>query len=248
MIDIDHVRIAGFEPAIRGMRNSYSNWSQSDTEPQNESLVVEPFEGFYIDIMDPVDIGYKDEELMIKLIKKGEPHCKFRRMISVWMDIIAPRYWWIEYDTYKLGTVANSESTMHTLHKDPFDAEQFDFGPGMPDHIIKSTIDNLNYLWMDYQEAVKKGNKVLIDNRFTNMKALLPEGKRQMRTVSLNYSVLANMYEQRRCHRLGEWKSFCDIIEYLPYSWMITGKINVNGKLTPIPIEEYLKMKENNNA
>ena len=224
MIEITNVKIAGLEPAILGIRNAYSSWDKSDTIVHDDTYVKKCWNEKHMKVMDYISIGPADHHLAETLVDADEPHCKFRRMIQVWMNIRAPRYWWPEFDTYKVGTTANSESTMHTLTKRKFKKEDFYWGPGMPDNIVKNTIDNLNQLYDWYKDAEKNKNKQLADNLFINMKALMPEGKMQLRTVNLNYSVLSRIYKQRRTHRLPEWQDFCDMIELMPYQYIITGK------------------------
>jgi hypothetical protein len=154
---------------------------------------------------------------MKRLIKAGPDHAKFMRMIGVFTDIVAPLYWWKEFDTYKVGTVANSCSTMHKIHDKEFTLDDFSHehlvGPSMT--ILKTTIETLNY-WRDAFN--------LYNNKeyWWNMIQLLPSSYNQRRTVSLNYAVLANMYHARKEHKLDEWRDFCKWARELPYSELIT--------------------------
>lgn len=208
MIDISNVNVAGFIPAIKGIRNSYQSYDKSDTD-------------FGI-------IGDNDKKLMRKLVKAGEPHCKFRRMIQVWADIDAPLFWWKQYDTYKVGTVANSESTMHNICDKEFTYE--DFGINLKyvnnEELCThwyDTIYILNRMRHSYLEAKAKNNneQAALIQRW--IYELLPSAYMQKRTVNLNYSVLAAIYKQRKYHKLNEWLDFCGWIESLPESWIITG-------------------------
>lgn len=203
MIDISNVNVAGFIPAIKGIRNSYQSYDKSDTD-------------FGI-------IGDNDKKLMRKLVKAGEPHCKFRRMIQVWADINAPLFWWKQYDTYKVGTVANSESTMHNILDNPFSIDNFtvtDTNEPIWDRIIYS----MNGLRDRYLEAKESNDRMLMDIYWRTIIEMLPSGYMQKRTVNLNYSVLAGIYKQRKGHKLTEWAEFCEWIESLPESWIITGR------------------------
>ena len=204
MIEISNALVTGFEAAIRGMRNPMNSWKQSD------SL----FNG-YVGINDY--IGKKDLELMKKLSKAGNDHGKFLRMINVSLDINAPLYWWKEFDTYKVGTVANSCSTMHKIHSKEFTLDDFSH-----DHLFRNsekvlmhTIRCLN----DYREEFLKDKD---KHNWWQMIQLLPSSYNQKRTVVLNYAVLKNMYHARKEHKLDEWREFCKWIESLPYSQIIT--------------------------
>lgn len=162
-------------------------------------------------------LGVKDRDLMTRLINGGPDHRKFLRMIQVWMDISAPLYWWKEYDTYKVGTVANSCSTMHKIHAKPFDISMFScerLGERGRESLV-NTICDLNY----FREAfLETGDK----EYWYGMIQLLPTSYNQLRTVNLNYEVLNSMYHARKNHKLDEWRVFCRAIESLPYSELIT--------------------------
>ena len=236
MIDISNVRIAGFVPAVKGMRNSFQSYDKSDTDFDNVSVReryadeedAEDEDKIDLIIYDGIDIGNNDRKLMQKLVKAGEPHCKFRRMIQVWCDINAPLFWWKQYDTYKVGTVANSESTMHNICDKEFTYE--DFGIDLKyvnnEDVCMHWYDViyiLNKLRYSYLEAKAKNNneQAALIQRW--IYEILPNAYMQKRTVNLNYSVLSAIYKQRKHHKLNEWLDFCGWIESLPESWIITG-------------------------
>ena len=168
--------------------------------------------------MSLIEIGPNDYALMKNLRNAGTDHRKFMRMITVYADITAPFYWWKEYSTYKVGTVANSCSTMHKIHAKEFTLEDFSCEKLYdPLGDLRPTIDRLNVYRERYLETKDK-------NDWWQMIQLLPTSYNQKRTVMLNYEVLANIYKSRRHHRLDEWHTLCDWIEELPYSELITGK------------------------
>lgn len=254
MILIEKTNVMGFEQAIRGMRNPMNSWDKSDSGI---------CKGGYSGIgcvncaANPCDHGYNhsfqigknDYDLMMKLVKGGPVHAKFRRMITVYVDITAPLYWWKEFDTYKVGTVANSCSTMHKIHDKEFTLEDFSCEhlvngwvgkdsngvvvsiPG-PMEKLESTIELLNNIREVYLK-VKNTPKDQIDWSATpalsekdiwwQMIQLLPSSYNQKRTVMLNYEVLAGIYKHRKNHKLDEWYEFCRWIEELPYSKVIIG-------------------------
>lgn len=227
MIKIEHVEVVGLEPAIRGMRNPMNSWGKSDSHYAKKLI-----EGIYDKEVHPEDveyiIGHNDLELMRKLADGGSVHAKYRRMIVVYMDITAPLYWWKEFDTYKVGTVANSCSTMHKIADKKFTYDDFsyehllgpeDVGFGEMDytHVIKYIIDVLNISRDKYLETKDK-------RYWWRMIQLLPSSYNQKRTVMLNYEVLVGIYKYRKDHKLDEWREFCKMIESLPYSELITGK------------------------
>lgn len=235
MIKIENIEVMGWEAAIRGMRNPMNSWEKSD------SIFVE--DGEYHDICGnsgPYNgtvtktffkMGGKDLDLMTHLSKAGTDHRKFMRMITVYLDITAPLYWWKEFDTYKIGTVANSCSTMHKIADKEFTLEDFshEHMNRTSLNVLKEIVDLLNKYREDYlnPEAGKIGVK---KDYWWQMIQLLPSSYNQRRTVMLNYEVLANIYKSRKGHKLDEWNSFCDWIEnYLPYSELITGKEEKNG-------------------
>ena len=218
MIKIEHTEVYGWEATIRGMRNPMNSWDRMDSDWE---FVEDP------SIINPNDevkfvLGPNDADLMKRLCKGGPVHAKFRRMITVYMDITAPLYWWKEFDTYKVGTVTNSCSTMHKIHSkaftiDDFSVEHLDVGNYlMFSQVILSA---LNTARSDY---VLLGDKA----DWWQMIQMLPTSYNQKRTVELNYEVLSNIYESRLNHKLDEWRILCEFIETLPYSWIITGKDN----------------------
>ena len=246
MILIEKTQVMGLEPTIRGMRNPMNSWAKSD------SGLCDVIGDNFGDIL-PSDfrIGEADFDLMLRLAKAGSVDGKFRRMIAVYVDLTAPLYWWKEFDTYKVGTVANSCSTMHKIHAKEFTLEDFSHehlrGEGIvPDHdyqnghdILCLTIDCLNYWREQYLELSKiddtawkaapksKGltNESLATAKkecWWQMIQLLPSSYNQRRTVLLNYEVLSNIYQHRRNHKLDEWREVCRWIESLPYSEIIT--------------------------
>lgn len=258
MLKIENTEVMGWEHAIRGMRNPKNSWAKSDSNwryvspAQRENHIL----ASYFDDSE-FWIGPNDADLMNRLRNAGTDHRKFMRMITVYLDITAPLYWWKEFDTYKVGTVANSCSTMHKIADKKFTLEDFScehlntnrvltcYAPTEYHFssldLLKLKIDALNY-WRDkYLEFSKideaawrsapKGDG-LTDESLTAAKKncwwqliqLLPSSYNQRRTVMLNYEVLANIYKSRRNHKLDEWHTFCDWIESLPYSKLITGE------------------------
>lgn len=205
MIKIENTEVFGWEAAIRGMRNPMNSWDKSDSkwvwvedEDGNEEL--------------DYSLGENDLKLMQNLSKAGNDHGKFLRMINVTMDITAPLYWWKEFDTYKVGTVANSCSTMHKIHAKKFTLDDFSH-----EHLLKegydslnSTIDTLN----DYRNLFLETKH---KTYWWQMIQLLPSSYNQRRTVQLNYQVLKQMYHARKNHKLDEWHDLCDWCETLPY-------------------------------
>lgn len=196
MIEITKTETYGWEAAIRGMRNPMNSWDKSDSTDT---------------------LGYNDLGLMKKLVDAGSDHAKFMRMIGVSCDINAPLYWWKEYDTYKVGTVANSTSTMHKIHAKEFALEDFSH-----EHLLNKERDVLEcivaLLNEDRQYFIETKDK----NYWWQLIQLLPSSYNQLRTVTLNYAVLRNMYHARKNHKLDEWRTFCRWVETLPYSELIT--------------------------
>lgn len=188
---------------IRGMRNPMNSWDKMDSHDTT---------GLFF-------LGDKDEQLMKKLAKSGTDHRKFMRMIPVYVNITAPLYWWKEFDTYKVGTVANSCSTMHKIHDKKFTLDDFSHehlqAPMV--EILKHTIHGLN----DARDAYLSSKDKLM---WWQMIQLLPSSYNQKRSVMLNYEVLANMYKSRKNHKLDEWRDFCKWMEDLPFSYLITGE------------------------
>lgn len=246
MIRFDNFEVVGLEPAIRGMRNPKNSWKRSDslffydgdtgyfiTGEADDESGHEPDEdiGYFIG---GVHLGSGDRHLMTNLAKNGSVHAKYRRMIVVYVDIIAPLYWWKEFDTYKVGTVSNSCSTMHTIADKLFTREDFSYehlgvitkdetGDTIMQNLwiesLKKTIEVLNIARRFYFETE---DPVLKKQYWWQMIQLLPTSYNQKRTIMLNYEVLANIYKSRKNHKLDEWHRFCDWIEQLPYSSLIT--------------------------
>ena len=220
MIKITDTEVVGWEHAIRGMRNPMNSWDKSDSEfcilgspDYEESIAVD------YDCEWTTYIGPNDQNLMKRLRNAGTDHRKFMRMLVVYVDITAPLYWWKEFDTYKIATVANSCSTMHTIHKKEFTLEDFSC-----EHLMGESIALLKDIVKDLNECRKWYLDTKDKNYWWQMIQLLPSSYNQKRTVMLNYEVLANMYKSRKDHKLDEWHTFCDWIRELPYSELITGK------------------------
>ncbi len=204
MIKIEYTEVHGWRAAIRGMRNPKNSWDKSDSV-YNGTICT---------------IGKNDLTLMKKLVNAGSDHRKFMRFIDVSCDIVAPLYWWKEYDTYKVGTVANSCSTMHKIHAKELTLNDFSW----------EKCEGKIQLTFAFEGVIKVLNKLRELFLNTNDKEcwyqmiqLLPSSYNQRRTVKLNYEVLRNMYHARKEHKLDEWKEFCKWIEDLPYSELITG-------------------------
>ena len=225
MLKIENTEVIGWEAAIRGMRNPMNSWEKSDSEfnrdPDYGCSGPCPCKDFG-NTCDCCTIGPNDLNLMARLRNAGTDHRKFMRMITVYMDITAPLYWWKEFDTYKVGTVANSCSTMHKIAAKEFALEDFSHEHLREDSIenLKRTICLLNEYRYEYNGIIDCGYK---KEFWWQMIQLLPSSYNQRRTVMLNYEVLANIYKSRRNHKLDEWKVFCKGIESLPYSKLITG-------------------------
>ncbi len=198
MLKVERISVVNMENAIRGARNPMNSWARMDSF-YNEK-------GEYI-------LGENDLALATKLAKAGSDHRKFLRQIIVSMDITAPLYWWKEFDTYKVGTVANSTSTMHKIQAKEFEREDFSVDRLSPDAM--AAFDTL----LTYLEGERvKFNETKDRQHWHNMIQLLPSSYNQMRTVSMNYEVLINIYYARKSHKLAEWHTLCDIIEKMPYA------------------------------
>lgn len=221
MLKIENTEVLGWDAAIRGMRNPLNSWEKSDSQFVRDSdygcFGVCPCAEL-VDC-DCCHVGPNDLKLMNTLRNAGTDHRKFMRMITVYLDITAPLYWWKEFDTYKVGTVANSCSTMHKIAAKEFTLEDFsrEHLGYQSIRVLKDTIKVMN----DFREEFIKDHEKV---NWWQMIQLLPSSYNQKRTVMLNYEVLANMYKSRRNHKLDEWHTFCDWIESLPYSELITGK------------------------
>ena len=198
MLKLDRISVMNMENAIRGARNPLNSWARMDS---------------YYDEKGNFVLGENDLSLAHRLAVAGSDHRKFLRQIIVSMDITAPLYWWKEFDTYKVGTVANSCSTMHKIHAKAFERDDFSW-----DYLSEDAIEALDNL-VSYLEAQRvKFNDTKDKAYWHNMIQLLPSSYNQMRTVTMNYEVLINMYYARRHHKLAEWHTLCDAIADLPYA------------------------------
>lgn len=231
MLMIEQTEVSGFGAAIRGMRNPMNSWNLMDSGNwcENEG---NPYKCGSCSLIGPMckdhpgrakfRIGPNDHDLMMWLAKAGPEHAKYRRMILVSCDITAPLYWWKEFDTYKVGTVANACSTMHKIHAKQFSLEDFSH-----EHLtdatvcaLRETVDTLNFWRAQYNSADSEARR---KECWWQMIQLLPSSYNQKRTVLMNYEVSANIYQQRKNHKLDEWREFCTWIESLPYSELIVG-------------------------
>lgn len=236
MLKIENTEVVGLEAAVRGMRNPLNSWEKSDSGfgcgNDNEYFCDNCSSSFHCtSLKKTYNIGPNDLDLMTRLRNAGTDHRKFMRMITAYLDITAPLYWWKEFDTYKVGTVANSCSTMHKIADKEFTFDDFSHEKLInsacmeiqeqhirisPIQALATTIECLNsYRDLYLQTKDKK--------YWWQMIQLLPSSYNQKRTVMLNYEVLANMYKSRKNHKLDEWHTFCDWIETLPYSGLIAG-------------------------
>lgn len=242
MIKIENVETCGWEAAIRGMRNPKNSWAKSDSGICFDTIACHTCRADRNHCKSRMEnkefvVGYDDMNLMTRLRNAGTDHRKFMRMITVYLDITAPLYWWKEFDTYKVGTVANSCSTMHKIAAKEFTLDDFSCEHLTTQSVecLKNTIDLLN---MHRSLYILKTDKkvdqytVMSDECYTKYKKdiwwqliqLLPSSYNQRRTIMLNYEVLANIYKSRRNHKLDEWRELCAWIETLPYSELIIGK------------------------
>lgn len=234
MIKFENTEVVGWVSAIRGMRNPMNSWEKSDSGwnpdwPRDNYIFVDEDTDNYLELA----IGPNDQKLMTALRNAGTDHRKFMRMITVYVDITAPLYWWKEFDTYKVGTVANSCSTMHKIADKEFTLEDFSCEHLISDEAIpcrvysaksmmEATVNNLNTFRKLYLETQDK-------KYWWQMIQLLPSSYNQRRTVMLNYEVIANIYKSRKNHKLDEWSfGFIEWILSLPYSELITGG-TING-------------------
>lgn len=217
MIKIEETKVYGFDIAIRGMRNPMNSWDKSDS-------FIQPVKGVEVGSDAELTqstyckVGKNDLDLMKKLVHSGTDHSKFMRMITVTCDIIAPLYWWKEFDTYKVGTVRNSCSTMHRIAEKGFTLDDFshEHTNTLSLSVLLIIIQHLNTYRIGYITHKNKGD-------WWQMIQILPSSYNQRATVQLNYQVLRNMYTARKNHKLDEWRVFCQWIEGLPYSELITG-------------------------
>lgn len=217
MIKIENVQVVGWEPALRGMRNPKNSWRKSD------SKFICPYEGATRWCGEP-HIGPNDHKLIMSLVKGGAVHAKSRRMIVVYIDVTAPLYWWKEYDTYKVGTVANSCSTMHKIMDHEFTEDDFSWDGIEEDteDYRRETLRVLNYWRDEYLKAKEAGQTKKQKRCWKNTIKLLGTAYNQKRTLMLNYEVLHGIYFSRKNHKLDEWVEFCKWSETLPYSEIIT--------------------------
>lgn len=250
MIKIENVETFGWESAIRGMRNPKNSWEKSDSIFVQDGEYHDicgndgPYNGTALDTEAYLELGANDHDLMTRLRNAGTDHRKFMRMITVYLDITAPLYWWKEYDTYKVGTVANSCSTMYKIADKEFTLDDFscehllsftsdgderkipfvDVSPDATGDIIFSPTGVLECIIIPILNSCRDAYLETKDKKYWwQMIQLLPTSYNQRRTVMLNYEVLANIYKSRKNHKLDEWHTLCDWIETLPYSELITG-------------------------
>ena len=260
MLKIEKTEVVGWEAAIRGMRNPLNSWDQSDsficreeTEMTNEEIEAKcgkcPRDTTTCGIYDKDPhfiIGPNDLNLIMQLRAAGIDHRKFMRMIEVYVDITAPLYWWKEFDTYKVGTVANSCSTMHKIAAKEFTLEDFSC-----EHLFYNVNNTEIWLNIDFPNVLdnvifylNKARELYLKTKdkkyWWQMIQLLPSSYNQKRTVMLNYEVLANIYKSRKNHKLDEWHTFCDWIEGLLYSEMITGGADYLNKKLRIPASDEI--------
>ena len=198
MLKVERISVMNFDNAIRGARNPLNSWSRMDS---------------YYDETGNFVLGENDLSLASRLAKAGSDHRKFLRQIFVSMDITAPLYWWKEFDTYKVGTVANSTSTMHKIQAKEFSREDFSC-----DRLDEASLALLDSVIAFIESERCKFNETKDKQAWHNMIQLLPSSYNQLRTVSMNYEVLINLYYARKTHKLAEWHTLCDAIETLPYA------------------------------
>lgn len=265
MLKLEKTEVVGWEAAVRGMRNPMNSWDQSDSGHCQRDLArdcttcVHHDTGYSACTAGHFDVGPRDYDLMTRLRAAGIDHRKFMRMIEVYVDITAPLYWWKEFDTYKVGTVANSCSTMHKIAAKEFTLEDFSCEhlldeESLPPYEERVDIDHceplaaidVNGQWCYYTPKTFLNMTCHVLNHFRKlylktkdkkywwqMIQLLPTSYNQKRTIMMSYEVLANIYKSRRHHKLDEWHTLCDWIEGLPYSEMITGDAaSSNKKIT----------------
>lgn len=217
MLKVSNVEVMNMHNAIRGARNPLNSWHRADSYftyiEDVETLETAPYEFF---------LGENDLDLAKRLCKAGSDHRKFLRQIIVSVDINAPLYWWKEFDTYKVGTVANSCSTMHKIHAKEFTLDDFSCEHLIDTCLLESVINELNIyrgIYVNYDNQTNLYKKEFSKKDiWWQMIQLLPSSYNQLRTVTLNYEVLRNMYHSRRNHKLDEWHTLCDWIETLPYA------------------------------
>lgn len=264
MIKIEKVSVAGFEPAIRGMRNPKNSWDKSDSgcgcNGGGEHLCSNcEFKPQWCGNTTQYIIGPNDKKLAISLAKGGSVHAKYRRQIVVWCDITAPLRWWKEFDTYRFGRERNSCSTMHKIDDHEFtsadfseeDLEDVEVCAGIVDSngltvdlssidIHKLNVEALNYWRLEMVKAKKACWKDREEHAFHQLINLLPESYMMKATIMMSYEVLANVYFWRHNHKQAEWREFCKWAETLPYSWIFTIKPTRDESVTYDDVEEWL--------
>lgn len=222
MIDISKTETSGWEAAIRGMRNSYASWDKSDSWYEELTQITPDGRGVVKTGEKKFHLGPNDLVLAAKLARAGGAEAKFRRMIHVSFDILAPLYWWKEFDTYKVGTVTNSTSTMHSIMKKEFTDDDFSINDFMSAEFgteMLNIVNVLNQLRKRYLEYPDTDDPQWKKMYWYDVIQLLPESYNQLRTVDLNYEVLSHMVKDRQNHKLDEWKTFCNFIRNnLPYA------------------------------
>lgn len=198
MLTLKNTSVMNFENAIRGARNPMNSWGRMDSHTEPDGTFV---------------FGPNDLDLAMRLAKAGSDHRKYLRMIFVSVDVTAPLYWWKEYDTYKVATVANSTSTMHKIHSKPFSMDDFSC-----DHMTDSTKKFMETVVAELENIRLRFKETKSKDDWYDMIQLLPSSYNQMRTCTFNYETLINIYHARKNHKLAEWHTFCDWIETLPYA------------------------------
>lgn len=198
MLTLKNTSVMNFENAIRGARNPMNSWGRMDSHTEPDGSFV---------------FGPNDLDLAMRLAKAGSDHRKYLRMVFVSVDVTAPLYWWKEYDTYKVATVANSTSTMHKIHSKPFSMDDFSC-----DHMTDSTKKFMETVVAELENIRLRFKETKSKDDWYDMIQLLPSSYNQMRTCTFNYETLINIYRARKNHKLAEWHTFCDWIETLPYA------------------------------
>ena len=198
MLTLKNTSVMNFENAIRGARNPLNSWGRMDSHTEPDGSFV---------------FGPNDLDLAMRLAKAGSDHRKYLRMVFVSVDVTAPLYWWKEYDTYKVATVANSTSTMHKIHSKPFSMDDFSC-----DHMTDGTKKFMETVVADLENIRLRFKETKSKDDWYDMIQLLPSSYNQMRTCTFNYETLINIYRARKNHKLAEWHTFCDWIETLPYA------------------------------
>lgn len=198
MLTLKNTSVMNFENAIRGARNPLNSWGRMDSHTEPDGSFV---------------FGPNDLDLAMRLAKAGSDHRKYLRMVFVSVDVTAPLYWWKEYDTYKVATVANSTSTMHKIHSKPFSMDDFSC-----DHMTDGTKKFMETVVAELENIRLRFNETKSKDDWYDMIQLLPSSYNQMRTCTFNYETLINIYRARKNHKLAEWHTFCDWIETLPYA------------------------------